>query len=137
MMGGTSSRPADAGGGEEAHPDHPDLSRPVGNAAKGAGDGGIPDHPDRSRPDCTIPRPATSPLRSLVASWQHRWAAEAEAGQGNTAATLAAEAEAEAMAAHYAAPAAPAPYRPGDPDPLRDGLLRGWRRHRPRSHDLP
>ena len=36
-------------------------------------------------------------------------------------------AEREAMAAHYAAPADPDAYRPGDPDPLRDGLLNGWR----------
>lgn len=35
------------------------------------------------------------------------------------------------MAQHYAAPAAPHLYQPGDPDPLRDGLLLGWRNHRP------
>lgn len=35
--------------------------------------------------------------------------------------------EAEAMRAHYAAPAAAKPYLPGDPDALRDGLLAGWR----------
>lgn len=37
--------------------------------------------------------------------------------------------EREAMAAHYAAPEAPKPYQPGDADPLRDGLLEGFRRH--------
>ena len=35
------------------------------------------------------------------------------------------------MALHYAAPTAPHLYQPGDPDPLRDGLLLGWRNHRP------
>jgi hypothetical protein len=37
-------------------------------------------------------------------------------------------AEAEAMRQHYAAPADPRAYRPGDPDQLRDGLLRGARK---------
>ena len=36
-------------------------------------------------------------------------------------------AERAAMAEHYAAPPAPSPWCPGDPDPLRDGLLAGWR----------
>jgi hypothetical protein len=35
------------------------------------------------------------------------------------------EAERALMAQHYAAPADAAPYQPGDPDPLRDGLLAG------------
>jgi hypothetical protein len=35
-------------------------------------------------------------------------------------------AERAAMAEHYAAPPDPYPWRPGDPDPLRDGLLAGW-----------
>ncbi len=30
------------------------------------------------------------------------------------------------MAEHHAAPPEPRPWRPGDPDPLRDGLLAGW-----------
>ncbi|WP_426958336.1 hypothetical protein [Muricoccus radiodurans] len=37
--------------------------------------------------------------------------------------------EAEAMAAFYAAPADPDAYRPGNPDPLRDGLGCGFRAH--------
>ncbi|WP_424135149.1 hypothetical protein [Roseomonas chloroacetimidivorans] len=37
-------------------------------------------------------------------------------------------AEAEAMREHYAA--APTPYAPTDPDPLRDGLLRGVHEYR-------
>ncbi len=36
-------------------------------------------------------------------------------------------AERAAMAEHYAAPPDARPWRPGDPDPLRDGLLAGWR----------
>ena len=36
-------------------------------------------------------------------------------------------AERAAMAEHFAAPAAPDPWRPGDPDPLGAGLLAGWR----------
>ena len=36
-------------------------------------------------------------------------------------------AERAAMAEHHAAPPADCPWRPGDPDPLRDGLLAGWR----------
>ncbi len=32
-----------------------------------------------------------------------------------------------AMPEHQAAPPDPCPWRPGDPDPLRDGLLAGWR----------
>lgn len=43
------------------------------------------------------------------------------------AAEQAERAERAAMAKHYAAPPAPCPWRPGDPDPLRDGLLAGWR----------
>jgi hypothetical protein len=35
------------------------------------------------------------------------------------------DAEAAAMAQHYAAPPSARPYRPSDPDPLRDGLLAG------------
>ena len=35
-------------------------------------------------------------------------------------------AELAAMAEHYAAPPDPDPWRPGDPDPLADGLLAGW-----------
>jgi len=35
-----------------------------------------------------------------------------------------------AMAEHYAAPSGPDPWQPGDPDPLRDGLLAGWRASR-------
>jgi hypothetical protein len=38
--------------------------------------------------------------------------------------------ERAAMAEHYAAPPEPDPYRPSDPDPLRDGLLAGWRESR-------
>ncbi len=34
-------------------------------------------------------------------------------------------AERAALAAHYAEPATAVPYAPGDPDPLRDGLLAG------------
>ncbi|WP_426958394.1 hypothetical protein [Muricoccus radiodurans] len=39
-------------------------------------------------------------------------------------------AEAEAMAAFYAAPDDPAAWRPGDPDPLAAGLGRGFHAHR-------
>jgi hypothetical protein len=39
------------------------------------------------------------------------------------------EAEAEAMRDYYATPAGH-PYAPTDPDPLRDGLLRGFWAHR-------
>jgi hypothetical protein len=39
--------------------------------------------------------------------------------------------EAAALAEHYAAPAAPDPYDPADPDPLRDGLLLGARMRPP------
>ena len=39
-------------------------------------------------------------------------------------------AERAAMADHHAAPPDPNPWRPGDPDPLRDGLLAGWRASR-------
>lgn len=42
-------------------------------------------------------------------------------------------AEAAAMAQHYAALPSARPYLPSDLDPLRDGLLRGWRGHRPRA----
>jgi hypothetical protein len=41
-------------------------------------------------------------------------------------------AETAALAAHYAAPPAPAPYTPGDADAMRDGLREGWRRHQER-----
>ncbi len=45
-------------------------------------------------------------------------------------------AEAAAMAQHYSAAPSARPYLPSDPDPLRDGLLRGWRIHRlPGFHD--
>ncbi len=40
------------------------------------------------------------------------------------------EAERAAMVEHHAAPPDPCPWRPGDPDPLRDGLLAGWRASR-------
>jgi hypothetical protein len=39
--------------------------------------------------------------------------------------------EAAERAAVFGAEAAPQPYRPGERDALRDGLLRGWRNHRP------
>lgn len=42
------------------------------------------------------------------------------------------EAERALMAQHYAAPAEAAPPVPGDPDPLRDGLLSGALMHRRR-----
>lgn len=56
--------------------------------------------------------------------------------QAEAAAALAAPdpdlaADRAVMAQHYAAPAAPHLYQLGDPDPLRDGLLLGWRNHRP------
>jgi hypothetical protein len=41
-------------------------------------------------------------------------------------------AEREAMRAHFAAPAEPRPWLPGDADSLREGLLRGWRAMRER-----
>jgi hypothetical protein len=34
--------------------------------------------------------------------------------------------EREAMRQHYAAPPAPEPYTPEQPDPIRDGLLKGF-----------
>jgi hypothetical protein len=40
------------------------------------------------------------------------------------------DAERAAMRDHYAAPPAPNPYTPEDRDPMRDGLLAGWRRAR-------
>ncbi len=43
------------------------------------------------------------------------------------------DAEAAAMRQHYAAPAALNPYTPETPDALRDGLLRGWRKHMERE----
>lgn len=42
-----------------------------------------------------------------------------------------------AMTAFYAAPASPDPYQPGDPDPLRDGLHRGFHAHRAALHPNP
>jgi hypothetical protein len=48
------------------------------------------------------------------------------------------EAERALLAAHYAAPADAAPYLPGDPDPLRDGLLLASRMRLPAwSDDTP
>ena len=42
-------------------------------------------------------------------------------------------AERAVMAAHYADEGAARPYLPSDPDPLRDGLLEGFRRHHRRG----
>ena len=60
------------------------------------------------------------PARDLLAGWRAaRAAAAAPAPLDHD------EAERLAMAAHYAAPPeGPGAYRPGDPDPLRDGLLK-------------
>lgn len=122
--GGTGRAPVDADGG--AHPDHPDQSRLVGIAREAAENLGFPDHPDRSRPETAIPPAASRPLRDLCAAWRARWAREDRAADGDAAEA----AERAAMAAHYAAPADAGAYRPGDPDPLRDGLLRGCRAQR-------
>ncbi len=113
-------------GARDAHPDNPDRSRLVGigeNAARKRDD---PDHPDPSRPDDPILRQESRGLRALRDAWRTRWTREDE--EANAAEAEAAEAA--AMAAHYAAPAAADAYRPGDPDPLRDGLLRGFHDHR-------
>jgi hypothetical protein len=40
------------------------------------------------------------------------------------------QAERDAMRAFYAQPAARKPYLPSGPDPIRDGLLKGWERAR-------
>jgi hypothetical protein len=90
-----------------------------------------------------------APRRDLLGGWRAWRAAEAAPSgapppgpDGGAAALLAAagaaaealaagpgegahdQAERAALAEHYAEAPAPAPYRPGDPDPLRDGLLR-------------
>jgi hypothetical protein len=45
--------------------------------------------------------------------------------------------ERQAMTEHYSAPPSPRPYRPSDPDPLRDGLLAGFRlRPPPPGYDI-
>lgn len=45
--------------------------------------------------------------------------------------------ERAAMAAHYAEPAAPQAYAANSPDPLRDGLARGFHNHRAAWEALP
>lgn len=90
------------------------------------------------------------PRRDLLGGWRAWRAAEAASSDppppgpdGGAAALLAAaeaaaealaagagdgahdQAERAALAAHYTEAPAPAPYRPGEPDPLRDGLLAG------------
>lgn len=45
--------------------------------------------------------------------------------------------ERAAMVAHYAAEGEEQPYRPWDPDPLRDGLHRGFHAHRRLWESLP
>ncbi len=41
------------------------------------------------------------------------------------------QAEAAERAAVFGSEGEARPYQPGEPDPLRDGLLQGWRAHRP------
>ena len=46
-------------------------------------------------------------------------------------------AERAAMAEQYAAPPDPRVWQPGDPDPLRDGLVAGWRSGQQRRLSAP
>jgi hypothetical protein len=84
-----------------------------------------------------------SAARDLLAGWRAQRAratvpkaAETEVPEpaDTDAAELAApdpdiDAELAVMAEYYAAPPSDRPYLPSDPDPLRDGLLAGFRRH--------
>lgn len=77
---------------------------------------------------------ATDPAALLAASYL-RFMEEAAAALAAPDPDL--DEERAVMAQHYAAPAEAHPYQPGDPDDLRDGLLAGFRPHRPPPASSP
>lgn len=94
----------------------------------------------RLRPDGGVRMEAAAPPPADVLADLRRWRDDvalllvARDGPPERGAVPAGEhdaAEAAAMAQHYAAPPSADPYRPGDPDPLRDGLLAGALRRLP------
>jgi hypothetical protein len=83
-----------------------------------------------------------SAARDLLAGWRAQRARATVPEHADATEALAAPdpdlaAELAVMAQHYAEPLSAEPYRPDHPDPLRDGLLAGFRlRPPPPGYDI-